>query len=116
MTHAVLNILTAGLAIYALIGAAFALYFVWRGAPRLDPVAAQAPLRTRIIFIPGALALWPLLLPRAIRGHPCAGEHPRRPMHPLITRHRLIWLTLAPTLVLILIALIILAPTPTVTP
>ena len=48
-------------AVYATVGALFAAAFVWRGAGAIDPVAQHAPLRVRLIFFPGALALWPLL-------------------------------------------------------
>ncbi len=47
---------------YALVGLAFGVAFVARGAGRLDPVARGAPVRVRLLFLPGALALWPLLV------------------------------------------------------
>lgn len=58
--------------VYASLGTLFALFFVIRGAAVIDPAAATAALRTRLIFIPGAVALWPLLLRRclAARGRP----------------------------------------------
>lgn len=49
------------LEIYVLIGLAFAPSFLWRGAARLDPAAAGSPLGFRLIILPGAVALWPLL-------------------------------------------------------
>lgn len=47
--------------VYALVGAAFAAGFVVRGAGMIDPVAARAPARVRLLFAPGAVALWPIL-------------------------------------------------------
>ncbi|MCB9838014.1 MAG: hypothetical protein H6813_01630 [Phycisphaeraceae bacterium] len=47
---------------YAVVGAVYAAYFVFAGAARLDPVIRTTPLRTRILFAPGALALWPLMV------------------------------------------------------
>ncbi|MGP1345936.1 MAG: hypothetical protein ACTS3F_04605 [Phycisphaerales bacterium] len=57
-----LTIALALIALYALLGVAYAIPFTLRIAPRRDPVAATAPLRVRLLFIPGAIALWPFLL------------------------------------------------------
>ena len=56
-----------GLAAYGLLGVLFAIAFVSKGIQRLDPVAEHAPLGFRLIVIPGAAALWPLLLVRWLR-------------------------------------------------
>ena len=53
--------------VYALAGAAFGLWFIALGAPRCDPMAARAPLRVRLLFLPGAVAVWPLLLSKTRR-------------------------------------------------
>jgi hypothetical protein len=52
------------LAVYGLAGAVFAIAFVRFGIRRIDPVAEHAPLGFRLIVMPGAAALWPLLLGR----------------------------------------------------
>jgi hypothetical protein len=52
------------LAAYGLVGAVFAAAFVTLGIHRVDPVAEHAPLGFRLIVIPGAALLWPLLLLR----------------------------------------------------
>lgn len=49
---------------YAGIGVAFALAFVLRGVRRVDPDARGAPIGFRLLILPGAAALWPLLLRR----------------------------------------------------
>lgn len=49
------------LAAYAGIGLAFATVFVFRGVGRIDPVAREAPIGFRLLIIPGAAALWPVL-------------------------------------------------------
>ena len=56
------------LSAYAAVGLAFAVAFVTAGVQRVDPVANHAPLGFRLIILPGAAALWPLLLARWIRG------------------------------------------------
>ena len=55
-------------AAYLVVGAVFALAFVWRGAVRIDPAAARSSFGARIIFLPGAAALWPILAARWARG------------------------------------------------
>jgi hypothetical protein len=64
----VAEFLVDALAVYGLAGAIFAVAFVTAGIHRVDPVAEHAPLSFRLIVIPGAAALWPLLLTRWIRG------------------------------------------------
>lgn len=47
---------------YALVGMGVAVWFVGWGAARRDPLARLAPLRVRVLFGPGAMAVWPVLL------------------------------------------------------
>ncbi|MEZ6317834.1 MAG: hypothetical protein R3B49_03625 [Phycisphaerales bacterium] len=47
---------------YAAVGVVFAIAFVLVGVKRVDPVAAHAPVRVRVLFLPGAAALWPMML------------------------------------------------------
>ena len=56
------------LASYAAVGLAFALAFAAFGAARIDPNARGASLGFRLIVLPGAAALWPILLRRWLRG------------------------------------------------
>jgi hypothetical protein len=58
------------LAAYGLAGALFAAAFVTAEIQRVDPAAQHAPLGFRLIVLPGAAALWPLLLVRWIRSSP----------------------------------------------
>ena len=53
------------LGIYYAIGLVVGLRFILATAPRLDPVARKAPLRVRMLFLPGAIAVWPLTIARA---------------------------------------------------
>ncbi|MGH7702390.1 MAG: hypothetical protein ACREMO_04815 [Gemmatimonadales bacterium] len=53
---------------YLGVGAVFALLFVWRGVHRIDPVAEHASFGFRLMILPGAAALWPLLLRRWAAG------------------------------------------------
>ena len=57
-----ISLLTTVFVIYLAIGVVFALpfSFVWVG--RVDPSAATGTLGFRLLCIPGAALLWPLLL------------------------------------------------------
>ena len=58
------------LASYAAVGLCFAVAFAAAGAARIDPNAHGASLGFRLVVLPGATALWPLLLRRWLRGAP----------------------------------------------
>ncbi len=62
------------LKLYLLVGAGFAAWFVIRGASRLDPVAQAGSWGFRILLLPGAIALWPILAIRLGRGGPAPPE------------------------------------------
>lgn len=49
------------LGVYLVIGVVFGVAFAWRGAGRIDPVARHAPIVFRLLVLPGAAALWPVL-------------------------------------------------------
>lgn len=51
-------------ALYLALGVAFAIAFVSVGAGRVDPGAANASVGFRLLLLPGAAALWPLLARR----------------------------------------------------
>jgi hypothetical protein len=53
---------------YLLVGVLFALAFVSVGAARIDPGARGAPLTFRLLILPAAAALWPLLARRWLSG------------------------------------------------
>jgi len=53
---------------YLAMGFVFAVAFVCFGAGRVDPHAKQGTWGFRLLIIPGAAALWPLLLSRWVRG------------------------------------------------
>jgi hypothetical protein len=67
-------------AFYLACGLGFALPFVMFGARRIDSHAAQGSWGFRLLIIPGAVALWPLLLRRWVKGNqvPPEEETPHR--------------------------------------
>lgn len=58
------------LSLYLLAGAGFAIPFAFRWSGRLDPVATHGTTGFRLLIIPGAILLWPLLLARLVRSRP----------------------------------------------
>jgi hypothetical protein len=61
------ELLVRALTLYAGMGFVFAIAFVARGVWRIDGQAAGSGLGFRLIILPGAAALWPVLLGRWIR-------------------------------------------------
>jgi hypothetical protein len=54
-------------AAYLAVGIGFAVPFSARWVNRLDAVAAHGTPGFRLLLIPGATLLWPLLIPRLLR-------------------------------------------------
>lgn len=54
---------------YLGIGFLFGLWFVFVGVNRLDPTAESAHWFTRLLFLPGSILLWPILLQKLARGN-----------------------------------------------
>ena len=54
--------LLVAVGVYAVIGAVFAAVYVTRLAPRRDPALRASGKSVRLLLIPGAVAVWPLLL------------------------------------------------------
>jgi hypothetical protein len=48
--------------VYLVLGLVFALAFAARGAAAIDPAARGMPWAARLLIVPGAAALWPLML------------------------------------------------------
>jgi len=55
------------LGIYFLIGLLFSLWFVIRGAAKLDENAVEANWKLKLLWLPAAIALWPILLKKTIQ-------------------------------------------------
>ena len=54
--------------LYVAIGLLFGVAFVLRGVSRIDPAAQRGSWGFRLIILPGAVAFWPLLARRWIKG------------------------------------------------
>lgn len=53
--------------LYLALGLLFAVPFAWRWSGRLDPVAAHGTIGFRLLVLPGATLLWPVLLTRLLK-------------------------------------------------
>lgn len=60
--------IVTGLEAYLIAGGAFAIWFVSRGCGRLDPAADRGTVGFRLLLLPGATLLWPVLVARLVRG------------------------------------------------
>ena len=67
MTLATAQLLVNVLGAYAVLGAVFAAFFLWRWVGRLDPAAAHATWGFRVLVFPGVVIFWPLFVSRVIR-------------------------------------------------
>ncbi|SHG85803.1 hypothetical protein SAMN04488116_2716 [Flagellimonas flava] len=63
----VIQIFLTLLATYFIIGLAFALFFVFGGATKLDPLMKDSKKMVRVLLFPGVVATWPFLLRNLIR-------------------------------------------------
>jgi hypothetical protein len=60
--------------IYLAVGLVFAIAFAARGVEVVDPAARNCTRGFRIVIVPGAIALWPLLLRRWLGREPTRKE------------------------------------------
>ena len=58
----IISFLVSLLYVYLYIGLIFASWFVFSGVNRLDGGMREAPRRLRLLLLPGAAALWIVLL------------------------------------------------------
>ena len=68
------------LAVYTILGLAFAVPFVWWGVQRLDSEAEGSGVGFRLLILPGVAAFWPMFLHRWRRGivEPPVEKNPHR--------------------------------------
>ncbi len=70
MPESVASLLVTLLGAYVALGLIVAVAFVLRGVGRIDPRAVEGTWGFRLAILPGAAALWPLVLSRWRRGGP----------------------------------------------
>ena len=50
------------LAIYFFIGFLFGIYFILKGAIKIDPLMAETKKKVRFLLLPGVITTWPFLI------------------------------------------------------
>jgi len=77
---ALVNLLVIVLGIYLGFGLLFSLFFVAKGAGKIDPTAKAGTIGFRLLIIPGTMAFWPLLAKRWWQGktEPPEEKNPHR--------------------------------------
>lgn len=68
MLEIIAKTFVTALAIYAALGLAFALPFVFLGVQRVDEEAKGAGVFFRFLILPGVAAFWPMFLTRWLQG------------------------------------------------
>ncbi len=63
----VINIFLAILGSYYAIGLLFGLYFLFKGAPKIDPLMADSKKKVRVLLFPGVVATWPFLISKLFK-------------------------------------------------
>lgn len=60
------------LGVYFALGILFGLYFLIKGASKIDPVLANSKKRVRILLLPGVIVTWLFLLPKVRKSNSAA--------------------------------------------
>ena len=63
----IINIFLTSLGVYFLIGLLFGLYFLFKGATKIDPLMQDTKKKVRVLLVPGVMATWPFLIGRLFK-------------------------------------------------
>ena len=55
------------LGVYVTLGLLFAIFFVFVGGTKIDPLLKDSKKRFRIILFPGIIAIWPFLVAKLFK-------------------------------------------------
>ncbi len=58
----IITIFLIALGTYVFIGLLFGLYFLFKGAAKIDPLMQDTKKRVRFLLFPGVAATWPFLI------------------------------------------------------
>ncbi|WP_109302673.1 hypothetical protein [Aquimarina sp. AU474] len=62
----VIDVILSVLGLYFGIGLLFGIYFFFKGAFKLDELIIESKWTVRLLLVPGAIGLWPILLLKII--------------------------------------------------
>ena len=63
----IINIFLIVLGIYFAIGLLFGLYFIFKGATKIDPLMQDTKKKVRFLLFPGVVATWPFLISKLFK-------------------------------------------------
>ncbi len=63
----IISIFLGILGTYFTIGLLFGLYFLFKGATRIDPLMQDTKKKVRVLLLPGVIATWPFLIGRLFK-------------------------------------------------
>lgn len=63
----IINIFVTLLGVYVLIGFLFGLYFLFKGATKVDPLMKDTNKKVRVLLFPGVVATWPFLMRKLLK-------------------------------------------------
>ena len=63
----IINIFITFLGIYFAIGFLFGLYFIIKGAPKIDPLMINTKKKVRVLLFPGIIATWTFLIAKLFK-------------------------------------------------
>ena len=58
----IINIFLFILGAYYFLGFLFGIYFIIKGAPKIDPLMHNTKKRVRVLLFPGIVATWPFMI------------------------------------------------------
>ena len=66
MVH-IINIFLGILGIYFTIGLLLGLYFIIKGATKIDPLMQNTKKKVRVLLLPGVVVTWPFLISKLVK-------------------------------------------------
>ncbi len=63
----IINTFLTSLGVYFAIGLLFGLYFLVKGATKIDPLMKDTKKKVRVLLLPGVIATWPFLIGRLFK-------------------------------------------------
>ena len=63
----IITVFLSFLGVYFSIGFLFGLYFIIKGAPKIDPLMVDTKKKVRFLLFPGVVVTWPLLISKLFK-------------------------------------------------
>jgi len=63
----IIIIFLSSLGVYFIIGLFFGLYFLFKGATKIDPIMEDTKKKVRVLLVPGVIVTWPFLIGRLFK-------------------------------------------------